>query len=91
MNPKFCVVNWSDNSVEVLKASKVLCLNEENVGSDRFWWNIKVKLGKESLRAFGVSITVMFFEHIVYLSWCEHHMRTCHNLILWTAEHDLPY
>ena len=34
MNPKFCVVNWSDNSVEVLKASKVLCLNEENVGSE---------------------------------------------------------
>ena len=36
MNPKFCVVNWSDNSVEVLKASKVLCLNEENVGSEGF-------------------------------------------------------
>ena len=34
MNPKFYVVNWSDNSIQVLKASKVICLNEENVGSE---------------------------------------------------------
>ena len=33
MNPKFFVVNCSDNSTEVLKASKVICLNEENLGS----------------------------------------------------------
>ena len=26
MNTKFYVVNWSDNSIEVLKASKVICL-----------------------------------------------------------------
>ena len=34
MNPKFYVINCSDNSVEVLKASKVICLNEENLGSE---------------------------------------------------------
>ena len=28
----FYVVTWSDNSLEVLKASKVICLDEEKIG-----------------------------------------------------------
>ena len=62
MNPKFYVVNWSDNSIQVLKASKVICLNEENVGSE-----VLMKYKGETWKGIIESIcgkyttTVMFF------------------------------
>ena len=61
MNPKFFVVNWSDNSIQVLKASKVICLNEENVGSD-----VLMKYKGETWKGiiesiWGNTLLVMFF------------------------------
>ena len=62
MNPKFYVVNWSDNSMEVLTAIKVICLNEENVRSE-----VLMKYKGETWKGIIESIwgkyttTVMFF------------------------------
>ena len=67
MNPKFFVVNWSDNSIQVLKASKVICLNEENVGSD-----VLMKYKGETWKGiiesiWGNTLLVMFFwRHICH-------------------------
>ena len=33
MNPKLYVINWIDNSINVLKTTEVICLNEEKVVS----------------------------------------------------------
>ena len=31
MNPKLYVINWIDNSINVLKTTEVICLSEENL------------------------------------------------------------
>ena len=34
MTSKFYVISWTDSSMEVVKASKLICLSEDKVGSE---------------------------------------------------------
>ena len=34
MTSKFYVISWTDSSLEVVKASKLICLSEDKVGSE---------------------------------------------------------
>ena len=34
MTLKFYVISWTDSSMEVVKASKLICLSEDKVGSE---------------------------------------------------------